>query len=431
VRGGLYEACTIHFTEREQRLKLRRDEPGLRSESIRRANLGAIARELHISGSLSRSTLGARTGLTRSTIRALIGEFSAAELVSEVGPAALGTPGRPSVVVTPNAEHPVVLALEVAVDSIAGAVVGFGGAIRQKRRVERPRGHLSLDQTVRDLADLARSLDSFHARRGDVVGVGVAIAGVVRRSDGLVSVAPNLGWRDVAFGQALRPALGSFVSVEIANEADLGALAETRRGAGRGCQNIIFIQGEVGVGGGLFVDGHALAGAAGYAGELGHLPINPNGTPCHCGSVGCWETEIGEDALLTRAGHPRGGGRDEVEAVLDEAAAGDAMAREALEHVGRWLGIGLAGLVNLLNPELVVLGGRFGRIYPFIHETVEAQLDRFALAAPRQLVDVVPAQLGEEASLLGAAELAFEPFLSDPAAWLGPRTTVVSALASA
>jgi predicted NBD/HSP70 family sugar kinase len=334
-------------------------------------------------------------------------------------------------VVTPNAHHPVVLALEVAVDSIAGAVVGFGGEIRQKRRVERTRGHLSLDQTVRDLAALARSLEAFHERRRDVVGVGVAIAGVVRRSDGLVSVAPNLGWHDVALGEALRQALGSFVSVDIANEADLGALAETRRGAGRGCQNIIFIQGEVGVGGGLFVDGHALSGAAGYAGELGHLPINPNGAPCHCGSVGCWETEIGEDALLTRAGHPRGGGRGEIEAVLREAEAGEEMAIEALEHIGRWLGLGLAGLVNLLNPERVVLGGRFGRIHAFIEETVAAQLDRYALAAPRQLVEVVPAELGEEASLLGAAELAFELFLSDPAAWLGPRANAVTALASA
>lgn len=219
--------------------------------------------------------------------------------------------------------------------------------------------------------------------------------------------------------------------MEIANEADLGALAETRRGAARGLQNIIFIQGEVGVGGGLFVDGHAMAGAAGYGGEVGHMPVNPKGVPCHCGSVGCWETEIGEDALLTRAGHPRGGGRDEVEAVLREATAGELPALEAMDYVGRWLGLGIAGLVNLLNPERVVLGGRFGRLFPFVAETVARQLDNFALAAPRRLVTVVPAQLGEDASLLGAAELAFEPFLSDPAAWHRPRSRTISALASA
>jgi hypothetical protein len=149
-------------------LDLRRDEPGLRSETVRRANLSAIARELHHAGPLSRSELGTRTGLTRSTIRALIGEIAAAGLVSESGPAPLGTPGRPSVVVTPNADRPVVLALEINVDSIAGAVVGFGGVVHQIERIERPRGKLSLDQTVADLAALARRMHRFHAHRDDV-----------------------------------------------------------------------------------------------------------------------------------------------------------------------------------------------------------------------------------------------------------------------
>lgn len=410
---------------------LRREEPGLRSESVRRSNLSAIARALHDTGPLSRSTLGARTGLTRSTIRALIGEFAAAGLVSEAGPAALGTPGRPSVIVTPNAERPIALALEIAVDSIAAAVVGFGGEVHQLRRVERPRGELSLEQTVADLAALARHLPGFHSRRTDVAGIGVAMAGLIRRSDGVVSVAPNLGWHDAALGQTLRQALGSFVPVTVANEADLGALAETRRGTARGCDNVIYISGEVGVGGGLIVDGRPLAGAEGYGGEIGHVPMNPDGVPCHCGSVGCWETEIGEDALLVHAGHPRGGGRDEVEAVLREARDGAPAALSALDHVGRWLGVGLAGLVNILNPQRIVLGGRFGRLYPFVVDMVERQLDRFALAAPRRLVSVVPAGLGEDAPLLGAAELAFEPFLVDPASWMKPRPNALIALASA
>jgi predicted NBD/HSP70 family sugar kinase len=409
----------------------RRYEPGLRSESVRRANLSAIARELHDSGPLSRSELGSLTGLTRSTIRALIGEFVAADLVAEVNPAPLGTPGRPSVVVTPNTARPTALALEIAVDSIAGAVVGFGGEIRKMRRIERPRGELSLEQTVSALAALARQLDGFQTRRSDVVGVGVAIVGVVRRSDGVVSVAPNLGWHDVALGQALRQSMGAFVPISVANEADLGALAETRRGGARGCQNVVFISGEVGVGGGLIVDGRPIAGAAGYGGELGHLPVNPAGRACHCGSVGCWETEIGEDALLVRAGLARGGGRSAMDAVLRTARAGDATALAAIDHVAGWLGRGLAGLVNLLNPERIVLGGRFGRLFPFVAQTVAAQLDRYALEAPRRLVVVVPAELGEDAPLLGAAELAFEPFLSDPAAWMRPRSSTLAALASA
>ena len=412
-------------------MDVRRDEPGLRSESIRRANLSAIARELHDAGPLSRSELGARTGLTRSTIRALIGEFAAAGLASEVSPGGAGTPGRPSVVVTPNSSRPTVLALEINVDSIAAAVVGFGGAIDQLERVERPRGKLSLEDTVADLAALARRLQGFHARRSDVAGIGVAVAGIVRHADGFVSLAPNLGWQNVALGQAIRRALGAFAPVSLANDADLGALAELRRGAARGCANVVFISGEVGVGGGVIVDGRRLAGAAGYGGEIGHMPVNPAGAPCHCGSIGCWETEIGEDALLVRAGHTKGGGRGEVEAVLDEARDGRAEANEAIDELGKWLGIGLAGLVNIFNPERIVLGGRFAKLFPFVAGTVGRQLDRYALSAARSLVTLSPAALAEDAPVIGAAELAFEAFLADPATWLRPRDQAQAVLASA
>jgi len=178
-------------------------------------------------------------------------------------------------------------------------------------------------------------------------------------------------------------------------------------------------------GGGAIVDGRPLLGAAGYAGEVGHIPVNPNGTACRCGSVGCWETEVGEGALLRRAGHPPGGGPDAVEAVIAEARDGSPAALSAFDDVGHWLGIGLAGLINILNPRLVLLGGRFGRIHPFVATTLEGELDRRVLPAPRRLVRVVPTALGVDAPLLGAAELAFEPLLTDPATWLPPRDAFV------
>ena len=168
-------------------------------------------------------------------------------------------------------------------------------------------------------------------------------------------------------------------------------------------------------------------GLAGYAGEVGHIPVNPAGSVCRCGSVGCWETEVGESALLTRAGRSPDGGRAEVDAVLRDAAAGSPAAMNALNNVGRWLGVGLAGLVNVLNPELIVLGGQFGRIHPHVSATLRAELDRMTLEASREFVRVVPATLGVDAPLLGAAELAFEPLLADPAAWAPAREPVAAA----
>ena len=395
-----------------------RTEPGLRSETIRRANLGAIVRELHANGPMSRSGLVTRTGLTRSAIRGLIGELVAGGLVAEGRATSLGTPGRPSPLVYPRPEGAVVLALDVEVDSLAAALIGLGGRLIEHVRVDRQRGHSTLVAIVDDLAELAATVQARQPASTRLVGIGVAVAGVVRRADGLVSMAPNLGWTDQPLGDRVARVLGDELPVSVANEAELGALAEARRGVAVDADHVLFISGEVGVGGGLVVDGRPFTGVAGYGGEVGHIPVNPAGEPCSCGSVGCWETEVGAARLLRRAGRNPPNGRAEMDALVLDAAAGDARTLAALEETGRWLGIGLAGLVNVLNPRLVVFGGLFERIHPFVASIVDAELDRRTLPAPRRLVRVVAGSLGAEAPLIGAAELAFEPVLADPATWL-------------
>lgn len=398
-----------------------RDAIGQRSETVRRANLAAIATQLHLDGPLSRSELVARTGLTRSAIRGLIGEFVASGLVTEERSESLGVPGRPSPIVTPNAMRAVALGLEISVDSLAAGLVGFGGIVHESVRVERPRGHLGAEEIAADLADLASPLIQRATANGALIGIGVAVVGSVRHSDGMVRLAPNLGWRDVPLGQLLAAALGADVPVFVANDADLGVLAEHRRGSARGIGDAVYIAGEVGVGGGVLVDGRAMQGAEGYGGEVGHLPVNPHGRACACGSLGCWETEVGEHALLAAAGRPADGGPEEVGRLLDAASLGDERSLAALQRVGEWLGVGIATIVNAFNPRVVILGGLFARIHPYVIGPLQERLAARALAASRELVSVVPAALGGDTTLLGAAEQAFEPFLSDPAAWLAPR----------
>jgi predicted NBD/HSP70 family sugar kinase len=318
-----------------------------------------------------------------------------------------------------NSTGAAVLSLEILVDSIAAAIVGLGGEVLLHLRVERPRRERTVDEVGADLAALAAELRT----RGDwrIVGIGVAVAGVVRRTDGLVSMAPNLGWIDVPLGTRLARALSVAVPISVMNDADAGVLGEYRRGAARGVDNVVYVSGEVGVGGGLIVDGRLLTGVAGFAGEVGHVTVNPLGSPCRCGSIGCWETEVGEGKLLALAGHPADAGRAGIDAVLREAEMGSEIALAAIAHVGRWLGIGLAGLVNVLNPRLVILGGPNGRLYPLVRDSIDTELSRFALPASRELVRVVPATLGVDAPLIGAAEMAFDPLISDPAAWFGQR----------
>ena len=395
----------------------RRVELGLRSETIRRANLSTIVRALHVDGPLSRSELGTRTGLTRSGIRVLIGELTMSGLVEERSGQLLGMPGRPSTLVRLRSERAVVLAMEIAVDYLAAAVVGLGGKVLRSARIDRSRGGVSVDETIDELARLARGIAAFdEPAQADehLVGVAIAFCGIVRRADGVVIMAPNLGWWDVPLGRIVGEKLGTAHDVLVANEADLGALAEHRRGVGAAVDDLLFISGEVGVGGGIILDGRPLTGAFGYGGEIGHLPLNPAGARCGCGSDGCWETEVGEHALLARAGLPVEGGRGAIDELLRRAANRDAEALAAFEHVGTWLGRGIAGLVNVLNPRLVIVGGLYVRIYSYIEEPMQREVGRLALRPSSAVVSIVPSALGVDAPLLGAAELAFEQLLDDP-----------------
>jgi predicted NBD/HSP70 family sugar kinase len=241
------------------------------------------------------------------------------------------------------------------------------------------------------------------------------VAGVVRARDGLVHFGPNLGWYEIPFGRMLADALIRDVPVLVGNDADLGALAEHTRGAAAGHANVVYLAGNVGVGGGIIVGGQPLHGFGGYGGEVGHMVVNrADGSVCRCGTRGCWETEIGSDALLVRAGHPPGGGRPAILAVLAEAANGDLVAVEAVTSVGRWLGDGIANLINLFNPEMVVLGGTLSDVYRATDEIIAKQLGSCALAAPLSQVVLSVAGLGGDSSLIGAAELAFSALLEDP-----------------
>ncbi len=394
---------------------------GQRSETIRRANLSAIVRALHEDGPQSRSDLVARTGLTRSAIRALVGELTASGLATEDRAVHHGRPGRPSPEVSLVPEAAIAVAFSIGVDSLSAAVVGLGGDVLHMARSERPHIHTAVGQVVDDLVSLLDLLPGGRPEPDALVAVGVAVAGVVRSSDGLVETAPNLGWTAVPLGGRLAARLGWGVPVAVRNEADLGVLAEHRRGAAVGIDDVLYIHGEVGVGGGLLIDGRPLSGAAGYAGEIGHFPMVPDGAPCRCGSRGCWETEVGGGALLVRAGLPPDAGSDGIDAVFRAADAGEPRALAAIEATGRRLGTGLGGFVNAFNPRLIVLGGLFSRLHPYAQDAITEELERHSLPAPRAMVRVVPATLGMDAPLLGAAEVALEPFLADPASRFGPR----------
>ena len=385
---------------------------GATQDEVRRHNLGGLLRILHVRGATSRSDLTALTGLNRSTVGALTGELALAGLVREVAPVGRGGAGRPSIVVEPASDRVFVLALDVGAHRLAAARVGLGGQILDRRELRQYEADYDIGRTLRRVRKLTAEVLKGAPEGAICVGAGVGVCGVVRHDDGLVRFAPNLGWVDVPFGHLLAELLDGHLPITVGNDADLGAIAEHIRGAAVGADNVVYLAAEVGVGGGIILDGVPLGGAGGYGGEVGHMVVNPRGRRCRCGARGCWETEIGEDALLLAAGIEPDGTVD-ASGVIAAAAAGDQRARAALRRVGGWLGIGVANLVNLFNPEVVVFGGVLRDVFPEVRPQVEQAL-RLALTAPREQVRLVLPALGADSVIIGAAEVAFGPLLDDP-----------------
>ncbi len=379
-------------------------------DEIRRHNLARIIRHLHSQGATTRSDLVSLTGLNRSTVGTLVSELTDAGLVREVaGPA--GTIGRPSLMPEPIAESVVVMAFEIRVEQTVGALIGLGGKVFHRTNASHRRDRYRPATAVKQIASMAGELLDAAPRDATWVGTGVSVAGVINRFSGMVRIAPNLEWRDVPVQELLDHAMaGQFrdpPASTVGNDADLGAIAEVVRGAGRGRQSVLYLTGDVGVGCGIVLGGAGMVDAGGYSGEVGHMVVNPGGLPCHCGTRGCWETEIGADALLRAASMPQA----DVSTVLEMAEAGDPRAIKALQQVAGWVDIGLGNLVNILNPEVIVLGGHLRHLRGYL---AHGDGPPSALFATREQARIRLPELGEDSTLIGAAEIAFDPLLGDP-----------------
>ncbi len=404
--------------------RVRAGRRGIATDDLRRHNLSAVLNRLHLYGPMSRSDLARVTGLNRSTIRDLISELVDVGLVVESRGTPTTGPGRPSSVAEVAPGGAVVLAVEIEVDSITVATIGMGGCIFNEQHEPIEMGHASPDEVVSRMVSMALPLMADLPEDSTLVGVGVAVAGVVRRSDGFIHVAPNMGWRDVPIAQMIRSTMG-FDLVRVANEADMGALAELRRGAAIGSQDMIFVTGEIGVGIGIIHGGSPMLGTSGYAGEAGHMQVNPNGMACRCGSTGCWETEVGEEAVSRHVNLDPDLHGAAIDEVVSRAGEGDQETLTGLWEVGRWLGVGIGNLINILNPETVVVGGSFQKLYPFIAPAVEAGAREVSLDPPWEACVIAGSRLGDDAVIMGVAELVLGEVVADPMAHVSHLTSTV------
>jgi predicted NBD/HSP70 family sugar kinase len=384
---------------------------GLGNESLRRENLAKVLRLVHRAGPAgrSRSELTALMGLNRSTIAALVGELETLRLVEENDPPPNARVGRPSPIVS-VADHVVAITANPEIDAISIGAVALGGRVLERRRVTSPAG-LSADAAVELTAQAVEALIQERLAGRRVVGIGVAMPGLVRVDDGLVRLAPHLGWLDEPFTARLSERLG--LQAAAANDAALGVRAETTFGAGRGIQDVVYLNGGAsGIGGGVVVGGQPLTGADGYAGEMGHTLVNSAGRLCHCGAIGCFETEVGRAPLLALVGLADADA-DGLEQAL--RSSDDPAVRAEVERQLGFLAVALRNAINTLNPQRVLLGGFLSALFAVAPEHLIDLVSRQSLRASGEAVELARAELGADILTVGAAELAFGGLFSDPA----------------
>lgn len=385
-------------------------------ESVRRRNLARVLRLVHVDGPLSRAALTEATGLNRSTVADLVAELVDEGLVREHAPDPSRRVGRPSPVV---AVHPGVLAIAVnpEVDALTIAAVGLDRRIALRERIELDR-LLTPEETVALIGD---RLDQW--RRGPLadarlVGLGLAVPGLVRAADGIVRNAPHLQWIDAPLRALVSAATG--LPAFVGNDANLGAIAEHLFGAGRGIDDIVYLNGGAsGIGGGLIVHGMPVAGAGGYAGEFGQNRPGIAAEDDRRADGGVLEDEVSRARLL-RAVELSGADEPTLAAALSASTSAAVTAELARQR--RILSTALANAVNVLNPQVVILGGFLATIAALDPAGLDAAVRGQAMPANAEDLDIRTAVLAEDRLLIGAAELAFTDLLSDPMGRAGQGT---------
>ncbi|MFD8545275.1 ROK family protein [Streptomyces sp. NPDC059649] len=397
---------------------------------IRRRNLARVLRAVAAHGPLSRPAVAARIGLTRAGVAPLVDELLRAGLLAESGPAAPRGRGRPGSELVVSDRGPAGIGAEIGVDHLAVCAVDLRGRIRARAAVGAANRNSAPGPVLERLGKLLAEVTGRIGAEGlRPAGLTVAVPGLVARGGTTVVHAPNLGWRAADLAPGLAPVTAPpdspAVPLTVENEANLGALAELRMAAGDGERpgpppDFVHVSAEAGIGAAVVVDGQLLRGARGFAGELGHVPVYPDGRRCDCGGRGCLEQYAGEAAVLRASGAAAGeaGPGARIAWLARRAADGDPATVRALAEAGTALGIALAGAVNLLDPRAVVLGGALAGLAPWVLPSLERELTlRTAVAADPGRAggpSVTVSRLGADGPLLGAAHAALRGVLDDP-----------------
>lgn len=371
---------------------------------IKKINTAIVLEAVLKNAPLSRSQISELTGLNKATVSSLVQDLIDSHFIIEIGPGK-SSGGRKPVILLFNGTAGYAVGIDLGVNYIRGLLVDLEGNViaEHQRSLKRHDPEFTLLQLAECIEGLiAKAPESAYG----IVGIGVGVPGIVD-GDGTILFAPNLKWRNVELQRWLEDRFELPVTID--NEANAGAQGEQKYGAGRGIPNQIYVSVGIGIGTGIILNKELYKGASGFSGELGHLSIEYDGKPCSCGNLGCWELYASENALLERAALL---GFDNLEELLAAASAGNEEVHALIRSIGDYLGAGIANIVNVFNPNVVIIGNRMSRAAEWLEPAVQAAVNRRTLPYHREQMKILFAELEDQSAVRGAAYYAISKFFT-------------------
>ena len=370
-------------------------------------------------GPISRADIAKKTKLSSTTVSTLADDLIKQEYLEKIGEGESSGGRRPILLKFNPASH-FVIGVELEGRSIAVAVTDLRVNVINKLTKEIKNSDESL--VIDEIINLVQQvIEKSGVKFEKIVGMGVGATGLIDTERGIIRQAVNLNWKDVPLKDLIKNKFDE-IPIYVDNIANVSALGEKWTGAGKEAKNLIYIRIGTGIGGGIVLNGTIYEGSNGNAGEIGHMTIEPNGPRCKCGNRGCLEVLASGSAIAKRAITEILGERDTLirkltngsveeitaKVVAEAAKDGDKLALEIWEETGEYLGIALANLINIYNPEIVIIGGGVAQAGKLLFEPIRRTVRKRALPGPAKLAKIVSSQLGENVSTIGAAALALE-----------------------
>ena len=402
---------------------------------VRQRNLAILMNYLWSAGGvIARSQLTEISGLNKTTVGNLLELLESWNFIREVGYSESQN-GRPSILVEINPDGGRIIGVEIGVGFVSIVKTNMQGTPVCSKVIRTNSQGLSLKKLSPELVlneaeRVIREVIEKDARDGEhLLGIGVGVPGLVDSKTGTLLFAPNLHWVDLPIKKRFSEQFNTHVIVE--NEANAAALGEWMLGCVRQEENFIYLSAGVGLGGGCFINGHLYRGAEGFAGEVGHVTLDPNGPFCNCGNRGCWETFIGPNSIIQQVQQiiiknqdadlllHCGGDIDNlnIEGIIKAAENGIPVIQEVFKDVGRYLGIGISNLTNAFNPKYVVLGGVLSLAGPYILPTALEEIDKRAFPHAKKRVEVKVSAFKFDACVRGSATLILSKLINNPWGW--------------